>query len=155
MRALLKTPSDVAIFFVRIALGASLLPHGLAKLGLFDDPKVGFMDAIDKTATYFQSTFGFDPWMAYCVIAAEVLGSIALIFGFFGRFMALAVIAVMAGAAWKAGGIEAGEYLRWWIDKPGETTYGSYHILAIGAAVAIVIRGSGALSVDRALTKPV
>jgi len=71
----------------------------------------------------------------------------------FGRFSALCIGALMAFAAYKVGGIEADLILRWWRDTPGETTYGSYHILAVGAALAIVIRGSGALSVDRALTR--
>ena len=58
---------------------------------------------------------------------------------------------LMGVAAWKAGGLEAGEYMTWWKDAPGATTYGGYHLLAIGASLAILIRGSGALSVDHAL----
>ena len=104
---------------------------------------------MSDAAAFMAQTTGTPEWAGYLAIAAEVLGSIALIFGFFGRFCALSIGALMAVAAWKAGGLEAGEVLTWWRDAPGATTYGSYHLLAVGAALAIVVRGSGALSIDR------
>ena len=150
---LFKTPGDVGMLFVRVALGASLLPHGLEKLGLFDNTSPGLFEYAGTKAAALGSAVGGDPWLGWLAIIAEVVGSVSLIVGFFGRFCALAIGGVMVMAAWKAGGLEAGQYLDWWRDAPGATTYGSYHILAVGAAIAILIRGSGALSVDRAITR--
>jgi uncharacterized membrane protein YphA (DoxX/SURF4 family) len=149
-KALLRTPNDFAILCVRVALGASLLPHGLEKLGMFDD-QLGIGDAMQKAAEFMAQATGTPVWAGYLGIAAEVLGSAALILGVFGRFSALCIGALMAVAAYKVGGIEVGEVLTWWRDKPGATTYGGYHLLAVGASLAILIRGSGALSIDRML----
>ena len=154
LKALLRTQNDVAILFVRLGLGASLLPHGLEKLGIFKTDSPGVFESMKASAAYLAETVGGAPWMGYLAIAAEVLGSIALIFGFFGRFCALCIAGVLAVAAWKAGGLEAGEYLKWWRDAPGATTYGSYHLLGVLCGLAILIRGSGALSLDRVLGKP-
>ncbi len=149
-KALLRTPNDFAILWVRLALGASLLPHGLEKLGLFDDEK-GLGDAMRGAAEYMAQETGAPVWAGYLGIAAEVLGSIALILGLFGRFSALCIGGLLAVAAYRVGGIEAGDVLAWWRDAPGATTYGAYHVLAIGACLAILVRGSGALSIDRTL----
>ena len=154
-KALLRTPNDFAMLWVRVALGASLLPHGLEKLGLFDD-SVGMGDAMTKSAEYMANATGTPVFAGYLGIAAEVLGSLALILGVFGRFSALCIGGLMAVAAYQVGGIAEGDVLTWWRDAPGNTTYGSYHLLAVGAALAILIRGSGALSIDRKLApKPV
>lgn len=161
-RALLQTRPDFAFFLLRVALGASLLPHGLAKLGIFVDDAPPLQESIDKTVQSFGQMFGLDPIWAYLAIAAEILAPIALIIGLFGRLSALVVAGVMGVAAWKtmemkAGGtalIDLPHVKWWWLDLPGATSYGSYHILAIGVALAILIRGSGWLSLDRAFTKP-
>lgn len=151
-KALLRTPNDFAILWVRLALGASLLPHGLEKLGLFDETK-SMGDAMKGAAEFMAQATGTPVWAGYLGIAAEVLGALALILGLFGRFSALCIGALMAVAAFKVGGIEAGEVLKWWRDAPGATTYGGYHLLAVGASLAILIRGSGALSIDRMVAR--
>ena len=89
-KALLRTPNDFAILWVRLALGASLLPHGLEKLGLFDDTK-GLGEALQFHAAKMAGLTGTPEWACYLGIAAEVLGSIALILGLFGRFSALCI----------------------------------------------------------------
>lgn len=148
-KALLRTPNDFAILLVRLALGASILSHGLEKLGLFDDA-LGLADAVQQSAETLAGITGAPVWAGYLAMAAETLGAIALILGFFGRFSALCIGGVMVVAAWKAGHIESGELLTWW-----RGTTGSYHLLAVGAALAILIRGSGALSIDHRLAPAV
>lgn len=146
MTALLRTPNCFAMLFVRVALGASLLSHGLEKMGLFEDGGPGMFEFMGNKAKELAGAVGVDPWLGWCALAAEVLGSVALILGVFGRFCALCIGALMVVAAWKAGGLEAGHYMDWW-----RGIAGSYHILAVGASLAILIRGSGALSIDHAL----
>lgn len=151
-RALMKTPNDFAILFVRLGLGASLLAHGLATMGIFADDSPGLFDSIGNTATSYEALYGLAPWMTWFGVIASVVGSIALILGFFGRIVVLCIGAVVVVAAWKAGGLAEGEYLKWWQDATG--TWGSYQILATLSALAILIRGSGAISIDHAISKP-
>ena len=150
---LFKTPGDIGMFFVRVALGASLLPHGLEKLGLFADNSEGLFKYAGDRAAEMGAAVGGDPWMGWLAIVAEVIGSASLILGFFGRFCALAIGGTMVLAAAEVAIPHAGDLLTWWRDAPGATSYGSYHILAVGAAIAILIRGSGAFSIDRMITK--
>jgi uncharacterized membrane protein YphA (DoxX/SURF4 family) len=157
---LFRTQKDFAILFVRLALGVSMLAHGLEKLGVFRDadPDKGLFQFADSSAAAVASMAGVPAWMGWLAIAAEVLGAASLIFGFFGRFCALAIGGVMVMAAWKVGAgpdaegvmqsLQNGAFEAWWRSTPG-----SYHILAIGAALAILVRGSGSLSIDRFMTR--
>ena len=148
---LLRTRNDFAMLFVRLALGLSMLPHGLSKLGIWDDASTGLFDYAGERADMLATLVGGEPWMGWLAIVAEVVGSVVLIFGFFGRFCALAIAGVMGVAAWKVSGLDAmttDAWLNWWRSDPS----GSYHLLALGAALAILIRGSGALSIDLALS---
>ena len=156
-KALMRTPNDFAILFVRLGLGASLLPHGLEKLGLFVKDSPGLVESAKASAPNLVAMAGIPgipDWVGYLVIAAEVLGSVALIFGFFGRFCALSIAGLLGVAAYAklgTGGTEV--MLQWWRDFYEAPTYASYHILGFGAALAILIRGSGALSLDRLFAK--
>jgi putative oxidoreductase len=82
------------------------------------------------------------------VMTAEFLGSLGLIFGFLTRLGALGIIGVMLGAIltvhW-----HNGFFMNWTGKQAGEGF--EYHLLAIGIALALLIRGGGAFSVDRAL----
>ncbi len=153
-KALFRTPNDFAILFVRLGLGASLLPHGLEKLGLFAEDSPGILASAKEAApglVAMAGISGIPDWVGYLAIAAEVLGATLLILGFLGRFQALVIGALLAVAAYsQLGGFETDAVLRWWRDFYEAPTYGSYHILGVFAALAILIRGSGALSLDRA-----
>ena len=151
-KLLLRTPNEFAMTLVRVGLGASLLPHGLVKLGVLEG------GSPEQTVKMVESLeLGLPGWTAYLLIATEVLFAGFLILGFLGRLSALSIGIAMAVAAWTMGGLSQGEYLTWWVDSPmapWKTTYGSYHLLAICCALAILIRGSGALSIDRLLARP-
>ncbi len=106
---------------------------------------------------------GIPPALTYAAIATEVLGSLLLIAGFLGRFAALGVATLMSVAAWrtlevmvaKGGPVGARQVIDGWMDNPNSpigATYGSYHVLAVGVALALLIFGSGAVAVDRALS---
>ena len=150
-KALLRTPNEFAMTLVRVGLGASMLPHGLAKLGLFG-PEWGSIEGTQAMVTGLG--LGLPGWTAWLLIATEVVGAGFLILGFLGRFAALAMAVAMGVAAWTKGGLAEGAWQSWWLDHPAATSYGSYHILAVACALAILIRGSGALSIDRRLARP-
>lgn len=77
-----------AALVLRLALGAVFIAHALLKLLVFTLP---------GTAAFFAA-HGFPGWTAYPVFAAELLGGLALIAGVYARWVALALVPVMAGA---------------------------------------------------------
>lgn len=78
-----------AALLLRVALGSLFLAHGLVlKVMTFTVP---------GTVGYFQSV-GYPAAFAYIVIAAEILGGIALILGVWTRWIALLFLPIMIGA---------------------------------------------------------
>ncbi len=143
-KILLGTGNDVSALILRVMLGAVFFPHGAQKaLGLFGGH--GFSGSM----AFFTGKMGMAPIVAFLVIAAEFLGSLGLITGFLTRISALGILSVMTGAVVMVHG-KMGFFMNWVGNKPGEGF--EYHLLAIAIAVVLVIRGGGALSVDRALT---
>jgi putative oxidoreductase len=65
---------------LRLALGIMFLAHGLTKLLVFTPA---------GTAGFFQSV-GFPGFLAYPVIAFEILGGVMLVLGVYGRWVAAA-----------------------------------------------------------------
>lgn len=79
-----------AIALLRVALGVMALAHGLLKVFVFTLP---------GTVGYFES-LGLPGVLAYLTIAAEVGGGVALILGVYTRWVSLALVPVLLGAAW-------------------------------------------------------
>ncbi|MDI5984652.1 DoxX family protein [Halomonas sp. M4R5S39] len=79
-----------AIALLRIALGVMTLAHGLMKVFLFTVP---------GTVGYFES-LGLPGFLAHLTILAEVGGGLALILGLYTRWISLALVPVLLGAAW-------------------------------------------------------
>ena len=73
---------------LRLALGSLFLAHAGLKLFVFTPA---------GTAQFFGS-LGLPPALAYVTIAAEVIGGLALIVGFYSRLTALALIPILLGA---------------------------------------------------------
>lgn len=90
MTALRTNNPDLAAFILRAATGATFLVHGLTKLFVFTPA---------GTAGYFQS-LGLPGALGYLTMAAELLGGVALIAGFMTRWVALAMVPLLLGAAW-------------------------------------------------------
>ena len=77
-----------AALTLRLGLGVMTLAHGLLKVFVFTIPgTVGFFESL-----------GYPGFLAYLVIAAEVLGGLALIAGVQTRLVALALVPVLIGA---------------------------------------------------------
>jgi len=68
-----------AALFMRLALGVMFLAHGLTKIFVFTPA---------GTAGYFESV-GFPGFLAYPVMAFEVIGGLMLLLGVYTRFVAL------------------------------------------------------------------
>jgi putative oxidoreductase len=79
--------ADLAAFILRVTQGIFFIIHGGLKLFVFTPA---------GTAQFFES-IGFAGFLAYPVIAAEVLGGIALLLGIGTRWVALALVPLMLG----------------------------------------------------------
>lgn len=144
LAAVVATDGSAAQTVARVALGAVMLPHGLQKaFGMFG----GYG---------FEGTMGFLtgmglPWLvALLVIGIELVGATALLAGAFGRVAALGVSSVMIGAV-ATTHLQHGFFMNWGGTAAGEGF--EFHLLALGLAVVVMLRGSGAWSVDRWLGK--
>ncbi len=82
------TNSDLATTILRVSLGGLFLAHAGLKLFVFTPA---------GTAGYFAS-LGLPGPLAYLVIAAELLGGIALILGVYSRWVALALVPILLGS---------------------------------------------------------
>lgn len=78
-----------AAFLLRVSLGVLFLAHGLLlKVMTFTVP---------GTVSFFES-IGYPGFFAYLVIAGEILGGLALIFGVGVRAVSLLLLPIMIGA---------------------------------------------------------
>lgn len=140
---LLKTDQDFAVFIARMSLGIVLLPHGFQKLlGMFGGP--GFTYTVD----YFVGS-GIPYFVAVLIILGESLGALGLILGFLSRLCAMGMAIIMLGAVFTVN-FQNGFFMNWFGGNAGEGY--EYHILAVGLALVVLIKGGGRWSVDGALS---
>ena len=142
IKRLLQTTNDPVLTIVRLTLGLVFFAHGAQKaLGWFGG--YGFAGTLEGF-----SKMGVPVPLALFVILTEFLGSLALISGFFARVASGAILLLMAGAVATVHA-QFGFYMNWFGQQKGEGF--EYHLLAIGLAVVVMVRGAGALSIDRLL----
>jgi putative oxidoreductase len=143
VQAVIGTDKSGVQTLLRLVLGVVMLPHGLQKtIGWFGG--YGF----DATKGYFGS-IGIPAVFAFLAIAAESAGAVALIAGVTTRIAAFGVAVTMTVAAFMHLG--NGFLMNWSGQQKGEGV--EYHILAIGIAAALIIRGGGSFSIDRLVAK--
>jgi len=137
---LIETKNDTLPLILRLTLAIAIFPHGAQKLfGWFGG--YGF----SATMQAFTESMGIPAVLAFLVIMAESVGAIALAAGLLSRVTAFGIAAVMAGAAFMVH-LPNGFFMNWFGNQPGEGI--EYHLLAIGLALAIIIRGGGQFSLD-------
>ncbi len=126
---------------VRVTLGVIFFAHGSQKvLGWFG----GY--GLKGTTDYFVST-GLPRPVAYLVCFFEFLGGLGLFFGLLTRLAALAVAVVMVGAVATVHA-RNGFFLNWEL-TPGKGHGYEANLAFLVIAVACLIAGGGALSLDR------
>lgn len=126
-----SSSTQLGIAVLRVSLGVMWIAHALLKLLVFTLP---------VTAQYFASV-GFPGFLAYLVFAAELLGGIALVLGVCARQAALALVPVMAAAAWV-------HLPNGWVHT---STGGGweYPVFLIAASIAMWLLGDGAAAIKR------
>jgi len=143
-RKLINTTDDPAITVLRLVLGVVFFAHGAQKtLGWFGG--YGF----SGTMGFFTQQAHIPAALAFLAICAEFLGGIGLLLGLFGRVAAFGICCNMLVAIFTVHW-HFGLFANWFGNQKGEGI--EYHLLAIAIALAIMIKGSGAFSIDRALS---
>jgi len=144
LEALLQTSDTWALLPIRLALGAIFIGHGAQKLfGWFGGygPK--------GTIGYFQQALGVPPPLTVLAILAEFFGGLGVLLGLLTRLAAAGITAVMLVAIAKVHWSH-GFFLNWEL-KPNRGHGYEMNLALIGMALALLIAGGGALSVDRLL----
>jgi putative oxidoreductase len=142
LQKLFQTDNDYTLAVLRIVLGTVFFAHGAQKaLGWFGGP--GF----NGTINFFQQ-MGIPALLAVLAIAAEFLGGLSLLIGFLARVAALGIITNMVVAILTVHS-QVGFFMNWSGNQKGEGF--EFHLLAIALGLAVLVKGSGALSIDRLL----
>ena len=90
-----RTQTELATFILRIALGVMFLAHSLIlKFFVFTLP---------GTAQFF-ATLGLPGWFAYAVFISEIVAGVLLVLGVQTRWVALAMVPILAGSTWAHSG---------------------------------------------------
>jgi len=143
-RKLFATDDNPATVILRLVLGVVFFAHGAQKLlGWFGGP--GFSGTMGMFTGYLHIPAPF----AFLAIAAEFFGGLGLILGFLTRIAALGIGVNMLVAVAMVHHTY-GFFMNWTGAQKGEGF--EYHLLVLAITGYLMIRGAGALSVDRALT---
>jgi putative oxidoreductase len=144
LKKIVNTENDYVALVLRLALGYVFFFHGMQKLTTMFG---GY--GYTGTMGFFTQKLGIPAVFAFLAIMAEGLGWAGLITGLLTRVAAFGITVNMIVAV-KMLHFQNGIFMNWFGNQKGEGY--EYHILAIAIGIALMIKGGGALSVDRALT---
>lgn len=145
LKTLVKTETDYMLALSRFVLGFLFFVHGSQlMLGWFG----GF--GLSGSMHFFTQQLGIPPVFAFLAIATQFFGGFLLIVGLAGRLVAVIIICNMVVAVAKVHW-QYGLFMNWFGTQKGEGF--EYHLLVITIGLLVVIRGSGALSLDRLLAR--
>lgn len=133
--------TSAAPLVLRLALGTVFVAHGAQKLfGWWGG------NGFQATARFFESQLGFKPGALHAALAGggEFFGGILLLLGLLTRFAAAQAAVIMAVAIWT---VHRSAFF-----APAGM---EYPLTLLLIAVALVLTGGGALSIDARLAKPV
>ena len=123
--------ADFGPTLLRLALGTVFVAHGLLKVLVFTVP---------GSVQYFQS-LGLPGVLAYAVIAAELVGGVALIAGYRVRAVAMVLAAIGFGSV-------LGHAGNGWLFTNAGGGW-EYPVLLGFATAALALTGGGAFALDR------
>lgn len=138
IQRIVTTGNSLAPLPLRLAMGAVFMAHGAQKLfGWFGG------NGLEGTGKFFEGTLGLNPgiYWAGAAGAAEFLGGLLLLLGLFTRFGALMTGSVMVVA------ILLVHKDAFFVNEGGM----EFALTLLAAAVALLITGGGAASLDRFL----
>jgi putative oxidoreductase len=141
MSPLFRTTRDPVVAVVRLTVALVLFPHGAQHvLGWFGGYGFG------GTLGWMTDTLGFPAPLAVLALLTEIAAPVALLLGAGGRLAALGVVGLMLGAL--STHVANGFFMNWFGTLPAGQEGFEYHVLMIALALVVVVRGSGAWSLD-------
>ncbi len=133
------TSTAYAALLLRISLGVMYVAHSVVlKWMTF---------GLAGTAQYFES-LGLPAFLAYATFFAELIGGVLLILGVQSRWVALALLPVLFGAAW----VHIGN--GWVFSAQGGGWEYPLYLIVLSVAQALLGDGAHALSPSRPLPLP-
>jgi putative oxidoreductase len=149
LRKLFQTNDDVALLVLRVLLGVVFFPHGMQKLTTMFGG-YGF----EGTMGFFTGKLGVPALFAFLAIMAEGLGWLGLITGLLTRVAAFGISMNMAVAVYMIHW-HNGFFMNWFgamtsEGKPVGEGF-EFHLLVIAIGIALMIRGGGKWSIDKAI----
>ena len=129
----LDRSQPIALFVMRLALGAIMVAHGYHKVfgGLHQHAQM-------------VASLGLPAWLGYVSAFAEFFGGLLILVGFFTRAAALAVFLNLFVAIWKV------HLPNGLIGTPGRPGY-EFALAAAALAFALMFFGGGPIAVDHVL----
>ena len=128
---------DIGKLIMRLMVGGLLLFHGVHKV----------LNGIEPIK-HLLAAQGAPDWLAYGVYLGEVVGPILVILGLLSRvgglFIAINMLVAIAMVH-----RHYGLFANWSGTQKGEGF--EFHLLVLAIVLAIIVRGAGALSLDRAI----
>ena len=144
LKKLFHTEDDTVLTILRLVLGVVFLAHGSQKmLGWFGG--YGFK----ATMGFFTQTLHVPTVFAFLAICAEFFGGLGLLLGLLSRIAAFGIIANMLVAIFMVH-LPNGFFMNWSGQQKGEGF--EYHVLVVALTLAVMIKGVGAFSLDRAIS---
>ena len=140
--------SALAILILRLFVGVIFIVHGWAKV----DPRsaMGGMSGWGKILR--QMGIPAAAFFGYLNPLWELVGGALTIVGLLTRFWAVGFIVIMLVAIFRA---KIPRGVSFWPRQPGQGGGWEFDFLILGVCLALVIVGSGALSLDRFLALPI
>ncbi len=140
----IRTNSDIALTILRLVVGVLFFAHGAQKM-------LGWFGGYGFTGTMHSFTQGGMPApLAFLVICGEFFGGLGLIVGLLSRIAAFGITCIMLGAIFTVH-LRNGLFMNWTGLQKGEGF--EYHLLVLAITTVLMLRGSGAASIDGALSR--
>jgi putative oxidoreductase len=143
-RKLIGTDNDFAATILRLALGIVFFAHGAQKM-------LGWFGGYGFTGTmgFFTGVLHIPAPFAFLAIAAEFFGGLGLIVGLLTRVASFGIFVEMLVAVSMIHH-NFGFFMNWNGTQRGEGY--EYHLLVLAITIFLMIRGAGAVSIDRTLS---
>ncbi len=143
LKRLMGTTEDVSLTTLRVVLGVVFFAHGAQKM-------LGWFGGFGFHATMgFFTHMGMPAAVAFLIICTEFFSGLGLIVGLLTRIASLGIAGLMIGAIFMVH-LSNGFFMNWMGTQKGEGI--EYHLLVLAMAAALLLRGAGAFSLDRALS---
>ena len=145
LRRLMATKGGIEMTVLRLAPGVMIGAHALQKVfGVWNGAGMAGIMA------FFTGVLHMPAWLGYLVIATECFAGLGLVFGVFTRVAAFALFCEMIGAVYMVN-FPNGFFMNWEAKMPAGSEGFEFHILVLAILIAVMIKGGGPASLDRAV----